>query len=717
MTTSNRILSSRVSSSRLSLVASAVRSATLTHPRRQNTIDHPDESTRPSLASSISHAPLSSHGRPSISSAAKLTRATEPRLLTRLLSSCRTPNELLTLLQHHSTSLNDIHLSASMVLLAKYKGDNGHAMTSCVKLMAPLIDRKMTRESSRAIANIIWSSAKLIERINNLPPSPLLSSSVKSLLDLSSSLLLHHLPICISQFNAQHLSNTAYALSILSKNQTNVNNEALINSLPNLLVLILNRAQYLFSLQEFKEPQAIANLLYSLSSMSHSPESRWMDQCLDACEPILHQFEPMHISSTLTALSSLSYHPGEAWLASAMNALRMKLRISSPQSISNVLWSIAKLGCQDELSSGGVFLETVEEMLQEVASRAPFLSSHDCSTILWSLAKLNLPSNERHLKIQQSLVSQMSKPLVLQKAVPQDISNALWAVSVLWTHGLGQSRSKYEQRINLEVIALRLTQSSDMTRGTMIMAQCKPQELSNVALAVARLGLMVEGWWQALWGASLPLLSPPSPPLSWNVEPQHISNMLWAAAKSRQQPPDAWISSALAAFDRGAMEGRATDQAIACILWSLARMDHAPTLTALETLLGSFSLEEASDQGLSMIFWALSRMKKQASPHSTRHLLRSSLDRMTTVVYDRVNVLGMVLGQHSFVVCLKVMSEAEVSLNLSKGQKEKLVEATYRALPKMGMREARSVLKSLITMGYRPGPRMRALMADRVKQT
>lgn len=697
----------RASSSRKCSLRAA-RTSTLTSTRPRNTVeDRRDESS--SLASP--HG-LAMHGRSQKKFEAQ-TKRIEPHVLTRIISSCRTPNELLTLLQHHSTCLNEIHLSAAMVKLAKHQGkEDNQELALCTAFIAPLI-RKSTptwtaKESSRAVANIIWSAAKLIERIERAPSieRSLSAKAQRDLIDLSSLLLLHHLPLCILHFKAQHVSNSAYALSILSKHKAA--NEGLSSTIPYLVSLILNRARDLLIRQEFNEPQAFANLIYSLSVTDHSPDPTWMDLFLDSCEPLLHLFEPMHISSTLTALSTLSYHPGEAWLGSAMQAMRIKLRISSPQSLANVLWSIARLGCkEEEIQSGGDLCEALDELMGEVAARSSLFSAQDCSNILWSLAKMVHSIHKRHLSIHTSLISCMSRPLILNKALPQDISNALWAVSILKPE---VNQAKYQDdamRKDLEAIALRLSEINDgeSSRG-LLMAQCKPQELSNVAIAVARLGLMKNessSWWQALYESSLPLLSP-SAPLS--MQAQHISNIIWAAARSgNNEPPDAWLSSALDAFVKKLQKGEATDQAVACVLWSLAKIDSSPPHSVLKALLEAFSIESSTDQGLSMVLWAVATMKQRerhkGRPSPSGLLLSSSYDRMMDAVMDRVDQLE----PRALIICLQVMAGAKTPPNLSKMRQKqlpRLIEASRKTLPSVGAREARSILKSLVMMGYQP---------------
>jgi hypothetical protein len=687
--------------SSLRVAARAASRAEATIPTRRESLVYAPDEAGPSLSSS--HAPLM-HGRqiPLKHSGTSHRGMTQPHILTRLIKSCGAPAELLTLLQHHSTSLNEIHLSASMVMLAKHQGRDDKALAVCILLLASVIRKQVaswdSKNSSRAVANIIWAAAKLIERLEQGSES---SKALGDLTELSSLLLLRHLPLSIPHFNAQHVSNCAYALSIISRHISS--REAVSSRIPFLLGLFLNRASELFLGQEFNEPQAYANLLYSLSSMSHVllPESSWVDQFLDSCEPLLDRFEPMHISSTLTALSNLSYHPGESWLRSAMKALRIKLRISSSQSLSNILWSLAKLGCQEEISAGGIFLEILNELLEEVSSRSSLFSVQDCSNTLWSLAKLNLHSHPRSFDIQRSLISHMARPHILTQAVPQDISNALWAISSL-SPMLRPSQGTDEMKKDLEAIASHLTQSSDAARGP-LMAQCKAQELSNIALAAARCGLTDEEVWLGLWDASLSLL-PPSLPSA--MQPQHIVNMTWAAARSGQMPSDAWFSMALEALIHWQQEGLLTDQAKACVLWSSARMGVFPSVPVLHSLLDSLSLENLTDQGLAMVFWAVSTMngggkkkKRRSSPSSL--LLSSSFAQIAAAIMDRVDLVD----SRAFLISLKVMAQADAPLNLSHEQQRKLVKAANKALPDMRMTDARSILKSLMRMGLQPGPR------------
>ena len=245
------------------------------------------------------------------------------------------------------------------------------------------------------------------------------------------------------------------------------------------------------------------------------------------------------------------------------------------------------------------------------------------------------------------------------------------------------------------------------------MSRCRPQEVSNIALAAARLGLMAESseWWQSLFESTLTLLQPStstsssSPSSAMIMQPQHISNVMWSAARSRQHPSEDWLLAALDAFNKS--QGEVTGQAISCVLWSIARMGHLPPPSTIEPLLSkAVRLKGTTDQGLSMILWSvasLTRMEreqrgKRGATSSRPLLLRSSLSHVASAVFDRVGQLSPL----ALVICLRVLADSP-SIDLDEAQKTRVEEAACRCLPHLGMRELRSIIKTLLVMRIEPG--------------
>jgi hypothetical protein len=202
----------------------------------------------------------------------------------------------------------------------------------------------------------------------------------------------------------------------------------------------------------------------------------------------------------------------------------------SAQSIANIVWAYATAGYT---STNAQALDVVGDMVVEALPRLHDFKAQNVSNLVWGLAKFEYRLDRPQLLRRAQLVLGSDKVdasyllnVVLRQGVvpklpdftPQNLSNTLYGCALLKKH-LGDGL-QLDARLLRQLVAATVRKLSG--RAPSKAAQFTPQNLSNIALAAARLEHREPGLLPAVMEAAQPLLQ--------QFNAQDLANLLWALA-------------------------------------------------------------------------------------------------------------------------------------------------------------------------------------------
>eukprot|EP00798_Chlamydomonas_sp_ICE-L_P004581 gene4581-14762_t len=428
-------------------------------------------------------------------------------------------------------------------------------LADCVALIASLSLEHAPSFNARALANSLWAAAKLacstpaghaltqgsqLESEGDPPPD--LGFTILSLVLTLTRMIPNH----AARLEPQHISNSVYALATVIRHYEAVQTPEshpsagctdtmqggpipatpLSSKVSELVLLaedimpILMAASHPMLLGEAHpgfdspvrqgvpaqqqggpslaagfEPQGLSNVLYAVALFGLQPTAEWMSDAVDAVVPMVHLFEPQHTSSMLWALAHIGYNPAIP-----------KLPLFTGQGLSNMLWALARL---EHPSHPTLMAPLLAEII--VRSRVGELNGQDVSNSLWALAEME----RLNLSGGSNLLAHGMLPM-LDDLTPQQLSNSMWGLSVLgflpvgggrsWAEAGGSSPEGGGSRWGAAGGGPRTGEIGggwpEAGHGVAWACRClaacarlshqfKPQELSNVALACVRMGLVV----------------------------------------------------------------------------------------------------------------------------------------------------------------------------------------------------------------------------------
>eukprot|EP00198_Chlamydomonas_reinhardtii_P011829 XP_001701166.1 predicted protein [Chlamydomonas reinhardtii] len=323
-------------------------------------------------------------------------------------------------------------------------------------------------------------------------------------------------------------------------------------------------------------PQALANALYALGKLREDQQQRGSG------------WDPTS-SPHLNALAS---------------AVASRLRAASghgfePQHVSNSLWACAKLGYRDS--------DLLRPLAEAAAALAPDMNAQGLANSLWALEVLGCTGPAFRAVLETlcgAALRQLRTPKEAEAFKPQHLSNILLALEGLQLGG------KQSERLAAAVAV------EAMRRG---FAGCNPQELSNSAWALAKMGYGAGATPKAMeqcpWYAAA-VAAAQRPGVMASAKPQHWANLLYALALVRHQPPPALLDAgAAAAMQRGKA------QECANTLWALAvlQLRNAGLEAAVCGRLGELLQREPESlvaQALCNSLWALAVLAGGGVPAS-----------------------------------------------------------------------------------------------------
>ncbi|PNW72745.1 hypothetical protein CHLRE_15g638100v5 [Chlamydomonas reinhardtii] len=367
-----------------------------------------------------------------------------------------------------------------------------------------------------------------------------------------------------------------------------------------------------------RQPASCSIPLWALAKAGAASDGRVESQLAPALlqrlvNPVLlGMAKPQELSNALYALGKLredQQQRGSGWdptssphLIALAGAVASRLRGAlghgfEPQHVSNTLWACAKLGYRDSY--------LLLPLAEATAALARDMNAQDVANNLWALEVLGCTGPEFRAVLEAlcgAALRRFQTPKETAAFKPQGLSNILLALEGLQ---LGGTQS--------EQLAAAVAVEA-MRRG---FAGCNPQELSNSAWALAKMGYGAGATSQAMkqspWYAAVAAAAQ-RPGVMAGAKPQAWANLLYALALVRHQPPPALLDAgAVAAMQRG------NAQDCANTLWALAvlQLRHAGLEAAVCGRLGELlrlGPESLAEQNLCNSLWALAVLAGGGGP-------------------------------------------------------------------------------------------------------
>ncbi|CAE8670102.1 unnamed protein product [Polarella glacialis] len=213
---------------------------------------------------------------------------------------------------------------------------------------------------------------------------------------------------------------------------------------------------------------------------------------------MFHQFKAQDIANTLWSIAKLDF--GSALVSTLANCPAcQELGKFSPQHLSNIAWAMGQLQGDRCRSPCLELLQTVATHLV-TAGRVVELSPQGISNTLWALAATELCDHA----VLTALAHEADKKL--QHFQPQELANIAWAVA----------RLKLQEE---RTLVLNIGQWSSAK-----VQNFKSQELCNLAWALATLGLQDSQHFYSIVEAAVEG--------GESLKPQECCNLLWSIAKA-----------------------------------------------------------------------------------------------------------------------------------------------------------------------------------------
>ncbi|KAJ1488554.1 hypothetical protein T484DRAFT_1782771 [Baffinella frigidus] len=476
----------------------------------------------------------------------------DARQITGVIKNCREVGELGRILQDHKGSLNQIHVSAAWVCLARIGrgGGGGEARTVLTALQHATRD-VLDQMGAREIANVHHSMARLHDSRRMLAPNYERALLLEAMQRRATA--------TAGEFIPQAVSNVLWALATMGERADR-----------ELLEAMQTRAKE--TAGEFK-PQEVANLMWALATMGEKPDRELLEAMQNRATATAGEFIPQTVSNLLWSLATMGEKADRGLLEAMQRRAKETAGEFKPQEVANSLWALATMG---ERADRGM----LEALQTQATAKAGEFILQDVVNVLWALATMGQKADRGLLEAMQRRATATAG-----KFIPKAVAKLLWALA---TMGIKADRNLLEAM---------------QTRATATAGEFNPQDVSNVLWALATMGKK----------ADLELLEAMQNRATANAgefNPQAISNLLWAlatmGAKADQGLLEAMQRRATATV------GEFNPQTVSNVLWALAVMGDSldGSLAVLVDLLAARILElrdQFTDVGkLQLHQWLLS---------------------------------------------------------------------------------------------------------------
>ncbi|PNH09531.1 hypothetical protein TSOC_003856 [Tetrabaena socialis] len=259
------------------------------------------------------------------------------------------------------------------------------------------------------------------------------------------------------RMNEQELANSLYALGVLG-----CVGPAYAPAVEDLVSEVQQRLQR--QPGRFK-PQGLSNILYALSLLQPACGHYWgavVELLAAECKRRgFAGFNAQDLSNSAWALEKLGYRSDQGWFTAAVAAAAHPdiMRMFTAQGLSNLWLALARARHRP-----------VAALLEGTIDVSEVLRTHsngqDCANLLWSLATLGAPYDQRLARLVDVLVKRLWELLPeAGKVNNQNLTSSLWALAVMGPHALSHYRHLVEQLLHEVVRRWIVTEAVAASHG------------------------------------------------------------------------------------------------------------------------------------------------------------------------------------------------------------------------------------------------------------
>ncbi|KAJ1470971.1 hypothetical protein T484DRAFT_1916953, partial [Baffinella frigidus] len=357
------------------------------------------------------------------------------RQLTGVIKDCREAGELARILQEQSGALDQIHVSAAWVCLARIgRGRGGGEVGDVVGPLQEKTRGVLDQAGGRQIANVMHSMAKLHKWRRWL------DATDRGLLEAMQ----RRATATVGEFKPQNVANMLWALATMGERADR-----------GLLEAMQRRATA--TAGDFK-PQGVGNVLWALATMGEKVDPGLLKAMQGRATETAGDFKPQEVANVLWALATMGEKADPGLLEAMQRRAMATAGEFNSQDVGNVLWALATIG-------EGADRELLKAMQRRATATAGEYKPQGVGNVLWALATMGESANRELLDAMGGRATETAGEFK-----PQDVGNVLWALATMGgaaDPGLLEAMQR---------------------RATAAAAEFNPQDVANVLWALTVLG-------------------------------------------------------------------------------------------------------------------------------------------------------------------------------------------------------------------------------------
>ena len=340
--------------------------------------------------------------------------------------------------------------------------------------LLPAFMKAVADAAPQGIANVVWGTANLGEKLSNL-----------QLQELVECLLTQ-----MGAADPQAIANTIWGVATMGQ------------QLPDQQVQLL--VAELVKKLDTAKPQAIANTIWGIATMGQQLPDQQVQLLVAGLVDKLVAAKPQDIANTIWGVATMGQQLPDQQVQLLVAGLVDKLDAAKPQAIANTVWGVATMGQQ-------VRADQLQQLLKQLVHMLAIAKPVDISHTVWGIATMGQQLPAKQL---QQLLKVLA--LTLPSAHPQALSNTMWGLASL------------QPQPFLPEPLLRPEAKQAIIRKLPAMI---PQDLATIARACGVLGYRDEQLLFPLFSkAREVLLLDEGSSMGIIFKCQELANMCWAGA-------------------------------------------------------------------------------------------------------------------------------------------------------------------------------------------
>ncbi|KAL4458727.1 hypothetical protein ABPG75_013592 [Micractinium tetrahymenae] len=335
-----------------------------------------------------------------------------------------------------------------------------------------------------------------------------------------------------------------------------------------------------------------------------------------------YNFGAQALSNIVYSAATMGLRPSYELLHAVGRGVAWQIEEFKPQGLANIVWGLGKMGVKVTHEVRQMVEVLGREMTAQLthARHKGSVAPQNVSNMLHGLTNIGVAPAPELLSALARCADSM-----LRQFGPQELTNTVWSFSQMFKQGvhLPPDVNALIDRVPDEVLLL----FGDRAWR----ARVKPQTISNLGIAYAHLRRAPQMLMMELMGEALPMLA--------QFKPQELSNLLWAMATMGFYPGASTVDAITRAA--GSAADRMKPQEIANTCWAWATMRHFPGAATMDTMLAhaDAQLDRFKSQELGMLCWAVAKLGYMPAAQLVRAALPHMAAARAPAVQDCGNML------------------------------------------------------------------------------